>query len=92
LFAKRYGYFTFDPEMKQFITDVLTQFQKGEITLQEATDRLLTEKTQEENRKTKSNRRLKELCSALQREEDPSKVRELKDRLSNEFYHGDQAQ
>ena len=30
--------------MKQSITDILTQFQKGQITMEEAADRLLTEK------------------------------------------------
>ncbi len=50
----------------------------------------VTEKAQD--RKAKSNRRLKSLCSALQRERDPAKVRELKNRLSHEFYNGDQAQ
>jgi len=77
--------------MKQFITAVLTQFQKGEITKQEATARLLTEKqTQNQSRKAKSNQRLKKLCSALQRERSPSRVRELKAKLSHEFYRGDQ--
>ena len=76
--------------MKQFVTEVLTQFQKGQITLQEAADRLIAEKAQD--RKAKSNRRLKSLCSALQRERNPAKVRELKNRLSHEFYHGDQVQ
>ena len=76
--------------MKEFIIEVLTQFQKGQITLQEATDRLITEKAQDW--KAKSNRRLKSLCSALQRERNPAKVRELKNRLSHEFYHGDQVQ
>ena len=78
--------------MKRLITDILTQFQKGQITLQEATDRLLSERTQDQTRKTKSNRRLKSLCSALQRERNPAKVREIKNRLAHEFYHGDQVQ
>jgi len=78
--------------MKQFITDVLTQFQKGRITLEEAAGRLLTEKTPSQSQKAKSNRRPKSLCSALQRERNPAKVRELKNRLSHEFYHGDQVQ
>ena len=77
-------------KMKQLITDILTQFEKRQITLQEAVDRLLTEKTQTLTRKAKSNRRLKSLCSALQRERNPAKVREIKNRLSHEFYHGDQ--
>ena len=73
--------------MKQFVTEVLTQSQKGQITLQEAADRLITDKAQDW--KAKSNRRLKSLCSALQRERNPAKVRELKNRLSHEFYRGD---
>ena len=77
--------------MKQFITDILTQFRKREITLQEAVDRLLTEKAQNQARKVKSNRRLKSLCSALQQERNPAKVREIKNRLSHEFYYGDKA-
>ena len=78
--------------MKALISDILIQFQRGQITLQEATDRLLTEKKQQQSRKTKSNRRLKSLCSALQRERNPAKVQEIKDRLSHEFYCGDQIQ
>ena len=74
--------------MKEFVTEVLTQFQKGQITLEEATDRLITQKAQD--RKAKSNRRLKNLCTALQRERNPAKVREIKNRLSHELYHGDQ--
>jgi len=76
--------------MKQFVTEVLTQFQKGQITLREAADRLTAEKAP--GRKSKSNRRLKSLCSALQRERNPAKLRDLKSRLSHEFYHGDQNQ
>jgi hypothetical protein len=75
--------------MKQFVTEILTQFQKGQITLREAADRLTAEKAP--GRKAKSNRRLKSLCSALQRERNPAKLRDLKSRLSHEFYHGDQA-
>ena len=78
--------------MKQFITDVLTQFQNGQITLEEAADRLLTDKTQDQTLKAKSNRRLKNLCSALQRERNPAKVQEIKNRLTHEFYHGDPVQ
>jgi hypothetical protein len=76
--------------MKEFITDVLTQFQKGRITLEEAADRLLSETSPNQSQKVKSDRRLKNLCSALQRERNPAKIRELKNRLSQEFYHGDQ--
>ena len=54
--------------------------------LEEAPER----KAKNQTRKAKSNRRLKSLCSALQRERNPAKVREIKDRLSQEFYHGDQ--
>ena len=74
--------------MKRFVIEVLTQFQKGQITLQEAANWLITEKAQ--GRKAKSNRRLKSLCAALQREPSPAKVQQLKNRLSDEFYHGDQ--
>ncbi len=74
--------------MKQFVTEVLTQFQKGQISLQEAADRLIAQKAQD--RKAKSNRRLKSLCAALERERNPAKVRQLKNRLNHEFYHGDQ--
>ena len=76
--------------MKQFIAAILTQFQKGELTLQQATHRLLAEQTRNQVRKSKSNRRLRTLCSALQKEQSPAKIRELKNRLSQEFYHGDQ--
>src|SRR5437870_1886097 len=88
--AKLNDSFTLSHQMKQFITEVLTQFQKGQITLQEAAHRLITEKRQD--RKAKSNRRLKSLCGALQRERNPAKVREFKNRLSHEFYHGEQVQ
>jgi hypothetical protein len=78
--------------MKQFITDTLIEFQRGHLTLEEAADRLLSEKTESKARKAKSNRRLKTLCAELQRVRDPAKVREIKNRLSQEFYHGDEAQ
>ena len=78
--------------MKAFITDVLTQFQKGRITLEEATDRLLTEARTNRDQKANSNRRLESLCSALQREPNPAKIQELKTKLSQEFYHGDDLQ
>ena len=76
--------------MKEFILDVLAQFQNGRLTLEEAADRLLTEKQQD--RKSKSNRRLKNLCGALRRERNPAKVRVLKNRLRDEFYRGDQVE
>lgn len=78
--------------MKEFITDVLTRFQKGRITLEEATDRLLAEAKSNRKRKATSNRKLKSLCSALQHEQSPSRIRELKTKLSQEFYHGDRVQ
>jgi len=77
--------------MKQFITDVLTDFQKGRITLEEAADRLLAEKEEGQRRKTRSNQRLDSLCKDLQSDKDPEKIRELKGRLSHEFYNGDQS-
>ena len=76
-------------EMKQSITDILTQFQKGQITMEEAADRLLTEKMRDGAGREKSNQRMKDLCSALQQERDPAKVRQIKDRLTHEFYYGD---
>jgi hypothetical protein len=42
-------------------------------------------------RKAASNRRLKNLCSALQSERNRSKVREIKEALIEEFYRGDKA-
>ena len=63
--------------MKQFITDTLIEFQRGRLTLEEAANRLLRERTESKDRKARSNRRLKALCGALQRERDPAKVREL---------------
>jgi hypothetical protein len=77
--------------MKQAITEILTEFQKGHLSLQEPTDRLLTEKSEQQSRKIKSNQRLKSICEALEEEQNPSKVQDLKNRLSDEFYHGDQA-
>ena len=74
--------------MKQNITDTLIQFRKGRLTLQQATDRLLAEKKRENTRKTKSNRRLKSLCGALQRERNPARIRELKANLRHEFSRG----
>jgi hypothetical protein len=74
--------------MKEFILDVLAQFQNGRLTLEEAAARLLTE--QEQDGKSKSNRRLKNLCGALRRERNPAKLRVL--RLRDEFYRGDPAE
>jgi hypothetical protein len=54
--------------------------------------RLVFEKEQEQARKEQSNRRLNRLCGALQRERDPAKIREIKAKLSQEFYFGDQVQ
>ena len=76
-------------EMKQSITDILTQFQKGRISIQAATDQLLSEKIRDAVQKEKSNQRLKDLCNALQQERDPAKVRQFKDSLTHEFYYGD---
>ena len=76
-------------KMKQLVTDILVQFQKGQISLQEATDRLLTTKRHDQTRKAKSNQRLRNLCSALQRARNPVKIREIKNKLSHEFYFGD---
>ena len=75
--------------MKEFILDVFAQFQNGRLTLEEAAARLLTEK---QDRKSKSNRWLKNLCGALPGERNPAKVRALKNRLPDEFYHGDQVE
>jgi len=79
------------PGRKRHITRVLLQFQKGQISLEVAAHQLLTEGAFAEARKAKSNRRLKGLCTALQREQNPGKIQELKNRLSHEFYHGDEA-
>jgi hypothetical protein len=77
--------------MKQLITEILTQFQRGELTLEQATDRLLIQKMKARARKASSDRRLKSLCGALQRERSEAKVRQIKSRLRHEFYYGDQA-
>jgi hypothetical protein len=50
----------------------------------------MSEKTESKARKARSNRRLKTLCSALQRKRDPAKVRELKGKLGQEFFRGDE--
>lgn len=76
--------------MKQFITKTLMNFQKGQITLQQAADRLFAERIHRQSRKVKSNRRLKSLCAALQRERNAAKIRELKSTLRHEFYYGDE--
>ena len=76
--------------MKEFITDTLIQFRKGEITLEQAADRLRAQQLRAQTRKAKSNRRLKSMCGALQGERDPAKIRELKAGLRHEFYDGDQ--
>ena len=75
--------------MRQLVTEILTRFQKGEITLEQATDRLLSGEIQD--RKVESDERMKNLCKVLQREQNPAKVQEIKDRLTHEFYHGDKA-
>src|SRR5438876_7236106 len=90
-FAKTTGRLILCWRMKQFITDTLIEFQRGRLTLEEAANRLLRERTESKDRKARSNRRLKAICGALQRERDPTKVRELKSKLSREFYHGDEA-
>lgn len=41
--------------------------------------------------KAKSNRRLRGLCQALQREHDPAQIRAIKDQLREEFYFGDRS-
>jgi hypothetical protein len=38
--------------------------------------------------KENSNRRLGNLCAALQRERDPAKIQQIKNRLSHEFFDG----
>ena len=76
-------------EMRHLVTEILTRFQKGEITLKEAADRLLNDEVQD--RKAESDQRLRSLCQALQGEQNPAKIREIKDRLTHEFYHGDKA-
>jgi hypothetical protein len=76
--------------MKQVITEILIEFQKGHISLKEATDRLLTEKS-EQSPKVESNQRLRSICRALQEEQNATKVEDLKNKLSEEFYQGDQA-
>lgn len=49
------------------------------------------ENKQGHSRRAKSNRRLKSLCRALQREGSAAKIRDLKRSLRHEFYYGDQA-
>ena len=77
--------------MKEFITDTLIKFQKGRLTLREATERLATRTARDQSGKAKSNRRLKNLCGALRRESNAAKVGELKRSLRREFYYGDRA-
>ena len=76
---------------KERITETLIKFQKGQLTLKQAAARLFTGTRQAGVRKAKSNRRLKSLCGALQRERNAARVRELKRSLRQEFYSGDQA-
>src|SRR5205814_7891399 len=52
--AKAPDCITLKPKMKQFITNVLTEFQKGRLTLAEAADRLLAENKQNQSQKAKS--------------------------------------
>jgi hypothetical protein len=79
------------PKLEQFISETLSQFQSGKLSFRDATERLLRESMAARARKARSNRRLRSLCSALQRSRSPIKVRQLKARLRDEFYHGDQA-
>jgi hypothetical protein len=65
---------------------------KGWVTLEEAADCLLIEASAHRRQKAKSNRRLKTLCSALQQEQNLARIREIKIKLSQEFYHGGQGQ
>ncbi len=71
---------------KAFITGTLVEFQTGQLTLEQAATRLLTETRLAEVRKAQSNRRLKSLCGALQRESNGRKRDALKRALRSEFY------
>ena len=65
------------------------QAESGRAKLVRRKERLVFDKA---TLKEKSNRRLNRLCSALQRERNPAKIREIKDKLSQEFYFGDRGQ
>ena len=41
--------------------------------------------------KAESDQRLRSLCHDLEREQNPAKIRQIKDRLTHEFYYGDNA-
>jgi len=73
--------------MRQLVTEILTRFQKGELTLEQATERLLSKEAR--GLKAESDERIRDLCDALQREQNPDKIQELKESLTHEFYHGD---
>ena len=81
----------------RLITNLVDKAVRGEITSQEVACALLQKlqpstavKPASSRAKEKSNRRLKSLCRALQRERDPGKAEVLKQRLTREFYAGDQ--
>ncbi len=78
-------------QTKESITETLIEFQSGQITLKEAVDRLAGETIHSKSATAESNRRLRSLCDALQREPDSERLTELKRALRDEFYHGDQS-
>jgi hypothetical protein len=71
---------------------------RGEITSKQVAETLVekieeaaTAKARRSPAKAKSDQRLRNLCHLLQRERDPGKIGQIKERLSDEFYNGDQA-
>ena len=66
------------------IVGILTDFQRGRITLEEATNRLLSESRSA--KRAESDERLRSLCNKLQLEADPQRVQLLKSELAEEFY------
>src|SRR5258708_34289675 len=69
-------------EMRHLDTKILTRFQKGEITLEEAADPLLNDEAQD--RKGESDQRLRSLCQTHQAEQNTAKITEMQDNSTNE--------
>ena len=74
--------------MKEQIVGILTDFQQGRITLEEATDRLLS--GTRAAKRAESDERLRTICIRLEREADQGKIQLLKNELAEEFYYGDE--
>ncbi len=75
---------------KDEIKSLVEKAVRGELTSEEVADALIgdVDKSCARSRQ-ESDRRLRKIAEVLQRETDPARVEELKDKLVHEFYYGD---